>query len=106
MTFDRFDAVYAIGDAYVSKYGPTTPFGMMTRILEEAGELASAVNHAEDTGAKVAKHGPPDLANMAAEIEDLLHCTLAVARHYGIEGLVDEAIASTWARLRPADAGT
>ncbi|WP_412537818.1 MazG nucleotide pyrophosphohydrolase domain-containing protein [Longispora sp. K20-0274] len=105
MTNDRLDAVYAIADAYAAKYGPNTPFGMMTRILEEAGELASAVNHAEDTGAKVAKHGPPDPAQLASEIEDLLHCTLAVARHYRIEHLVDEAISSTLARLSAQAAG-
>jgi hypothetical protein len=38
------------------------PFERLARLLEEAGELAQQVNHAEGTGVKVAKHGPFDPA--------------------------------------------
>ncbi len=45
-----------------------TPFMIMTRLLEECGELAEQVNHFEDTGVKRLKHGEPDKTKMAKEV--------------------------------------
>ena len=41
------------------------PFQIMTRLLEECGELAEQVNHFEGTGVKREKHGEPDKAKLA-----------------------------------------
>ena len=44
------------------------PFQIMTRLCEEAGELAQAVIHIERGGAKVEKYGLPDLEHLADEV--------------------------------------
>ena len=88
----------AAGYAAVFPNGDT-PFAILARITEEAGEIAAEVNHLEGMGAKHAKHGEADPARLAAEIEDLLHNTVALARYYGIERAVEESIEVTHARL-------
>jgi NTP pyrophosphatase (non-canonical NTP hydrolase) len=52
--------------------GGDEPFQMMTRVCEEAGELAKAVNHVEGSGIKIEKYGPPDRPHLAEEIHHLL----------------------------------
>lgn len=72
-----------------------TPLRILARLTEELGEVASEIAHLEDHGAKTAKHGEADPARLASEIEDLLHNTFALIRHYGIGDLVDAEIAAT-----------
>jgi NTP pyrophosphatase (non-canonical NTP hydrolase) len=67
------------------------PFQIMTRLCEETGELAQAVNHTERSGIKVEKYGPPDLVHLADEVHHVLRAALAVAIHYN---MVDEVRAS------------
>ena len=53
-TPDYFAKLYLTLDGYNKKYPEgNTPFQIITRLCEEAGELASAVNHFEGSGAKV-----------------------------------------------------
>lgn len=70
------------------------PFQMMTRLLEECGELAQMVNHFESTGVKREKYGEPDTAKLAKEVMDVLGCALYVALHYnvtdGVEALLED----------------
>jgi NTP pyrophosphatase (non-canonical NTP hydrolase) len=102
---DRIDTLYQIVDGYNARYPDgNNPFAILGRLLEEAGEVATAVNHLERTGAKVEKHGAPDPAALAHEIEDLIHTALALARYYAVEPIVDSAIAETHARLVRAGA--
>lgn len=61
------------------------PFQIMTRLLEECGELAEQVNHFEGSGVKRQKHGEPDRAKLAKEVQDVMRCALQIAHHYGIE---------------------
>lgn len=72
-----------------------TPLRILARLTEELGEVASEVAHLEDHGAKTAKHGGADPVRLASEIEDLLHNTFALIRHYDIGDLVDAEIAAT-----------
>jgi NTP pyrophosphatase (non-canonical NTP hydrolase) len=76
------------------------PFQIMTRLCEEAGELAQAVNHAERSGIKVEKYGPPDLTHLADEVHHVLRAALAVATHYNIVDEVKVSIDRSAARLR------
>ena len=76
------------------------PFQMMTRVCEEAGELAKTVNHVEGTGIKVEKYGPPDRAHLAEEIHHLLRAALGMAIHYGVVEDVKRSIDRSNARLR------
>lgn len=75
------------------------PFQMMTRLLEESGELAQMVNHFEGTGIKREKYGEPDQVKMAKEIMDVLRCALQVAIYYRLEDELEMRIAQTYERM-------
>jgi NTP pyrophosphatase (non-canonical NTP hydrolase) len=75
------------------------PYQIMTRLLEECGELAQQVNHFEDSGVKRSKHGEPDRTKLAKEVMDVLRCAIHIAQHYGIEAELEECIASSYRRL-------
>jgi NTP pyrophosphatase (non-canonical NTP hydrolase) len=72
------------GLAHVFPHG-NTPFQIMTRLLEECGELAQQVNHFENTGVKRKKHGEPDRAKLAKEVQDVLRCVFQLVEYYGLE---------------------
>lgn len=80
--------------------GGDEPFQIVTRLCEEAGELAQAVNHVEGTGIKVEKYGPPDRAQLAEEVHHVLRVVLGVAVHYGVVEDVKRSIDRSNARLR------
>jgi NTP pyrophosphatase (non-canonical NTP hydrolase) len=73
--------------------GHNGPFERVSRLAEESGELAAAVNHAEGMGVKADKHGHPDLANLVKEIEDVLRSALGIAHHYQVIDQVRASIA-------------
>jgi predicted enzyme related to lactoylglutathione lyase/NTP pyrophosphatase (non-canonical NTP hydrolase) len=75
------------------------PFQIMTRLLEECGELAQVVNHFEGTGVKREKYGEPDTAKLAKEVMDVLGCALQVALHYGVTDDVEALLADRHQRL-------
>lgn len=75
------------------------PFQIMTRLLEECGELAQVVNHFEGTGVKREKYSEPDTAKLAKEVMDVLGCALQVALHYGITDDVEVLLADRHQRL-------
>lgn len=79
------------------------PFQMMTRLLEEAGELAEQVHIFEQSGAKPNKHGDPSPAKMAKEIQDVIGCALQVANHYGIMDKVKQGIEMRFDKRIKAD---
>lgn len=75
------------------------PFQMMTRLLEEGGELAQQINHFEGTGVKREKCGEPDPQKLAKEVMDVLRCVAQVAVYYGIEQEVETALENSYQRL-------
>lgn len=90
---DYFDKLLLTTGAYNKKYPKgNTPFQIITRLCEEAGELASEVNHFEDTGAKRLKHGLPDRKALAKEVQDVIRTALSIARYDGIEQELRDAI--------------
>jgi len=76
------------------------PFQMMTRLLEESGELAQMVNHFEGTGIKLEKYGPPEKAKLAKEVMDVLRCGLQVAIYYSIEKELEDMINDSYQRMK------
>jgi NTP pyrophosphatase (non-canonical NTP hydrolase) len=76
------------------------PFQMMTRLLEECGELAQQVNHFEQSGVKRQKHGLPDRAKLAKEVQDVLRCALQVVQYYGIEKELAASIEGSYQRMK------
>lgn len=75
------------------------PFQIMTRLLEECGELAQMVNHFEGTGVKREKYGEPDPVKLAKEVMDVLGGVMQVARHYGIVDQVEAQLRERRRRL-------
>jgi NTP pyrophosphatase (non-canonical NTP hydrolase) len=61
------------------------PYEIMTRLLEESGELAQQVNHFEGAGVKRKKHGEPDKEHLAKEVQDVITCALQVVLYYQVE---------------------
>lgn len=78
------------------------PFQIMTRLLEECGELAQQVNHFENMGIKQQKHGQPNKAHLAKEIQDILRCALQLATHYQIEAELETSINQSYSKMQEA----
>jgi NTP pyrophosphatase (non-canonical NTP hydrolase) len=76
------------------------PFQMMTRLLEQCGELAEQVNHFEGTGLKREKHGVPDRTKLANEIHQVMRAALTVAQYYGVELELEESIETSYVNLK------
>jgi NTP pyrophosphatase (non-canonical NTP hydrolase) len=76
------------------------PFRILTRLLEECGELAQQVNHFEDCGIKRQKHGEPDRDDLAKEIRDVLTAALDLAHHYGVHSELAASIDLVYARMQ------
>lgn len=87
------EKLYLLAQALNSKYPEgNEPFQIGTRILEECGEVASAINHFEKTGIKTLKHGEPEKKNMAKEVMQALTSLTQLVLYYGIEDELKEAI--------------
>ncbi len=75
------------------------PYQIMTRILEECGEVASEVNHFENSGVKNQKHGEPSKAALAGEIRQALNGLIQLAQYYGIEAELEQSIEESLIRI-------
>ncbi len=96
-TLDYFDILLQTTEGYNKKYPKgNTPFQIIARLCEELGELASAVNHFEDTGVKRQKHGLPDKVALAKEVQDVMRAALNVAQYYGIEQELKDSIEQSY----------
>lgn len=76
------------------------PFQIVTRILEECGEVASEVNHFERSGIKTKKHGEPSREHMADEIKQAINALVQLAQYYGIERELEQSIERSLERVR------
>jgi NTP pyrophosphatase (non-canonical NTP hydrolase) len=96
-----FERIIAVTSGYSRKFPDgNEPFQMMTHLLEECDELAQQVNHFENRGVKRAKHGEPDKAKMAEEVQDVLCCAFQIAQYYHIEADLEAALESAYQRLK------
>lgn len=68
------------------------PYKIITRILEECGEVASEVNHFERSGIKCQKHGEPSKQKLADEIKQSMSCLCQLIQYYGIEEEFEKSI--------------
>jgi len=97
----KLDKLYAVTQGLNRRFpNGNDPFQMMTRLLEECGELAQTVNHFERTGIKRQKYGEPDSSKMAKEMMDLLRCGLQVAVYYGLEHELESQINEAYEKMR------
>lgn len=77
----------------------TDIFQRMSRLAEETGELAQAVNHAEGMGIKREKYGEPDMKELAKEVQDVMRAAIGIAQYYGIEDELRVSIDKAYTRL-------
>jgi NTP pyrophosphatase (non-canonical NTP hydrolase) len=95
------DKLYAITLGLNRRYpNGNHPFQIMTRLLEEGGELAQMVNHFEGSGIKLETYGPPDKAKLAKEVMDLLRCGLQIAIYYGIQKELETKIHESYEKMK------
>jgi caffeoyl-CoA O-methyltransferase len=95
------DKLVAITGGYARRFPEgDKPFQIMTRLLEECGELAQQVNHFEGSGVKREKHGEPDRTALANEIKQTVVGALRVAQYYGVEKELEDSIARSYRRLK------
>ncbi len=57
-------------------------FQIVTRILEECGEVAKEVNRLERSGTKVLRHGDGTKEDLATEIKDAMNALMQLAIYY------------------------
>jgi NTP pyrophosphatase (non-canonical NTP hydrolase) len=46
------------------------------------------------------KHGEPDKAKLAKEVQDVLRCALQIAQYYGIEPELEASIEKSYQRVK------
>jgi len=68
------------------------PFQMVTRLLEECGEVASEVNLWEDSGIKRQRRGEPRKEDLAGEIKQALVALMQIAVYYEVENELESSI--------------
>ncbi|MCL2816424.1 MAG: hypothetical protein FWD23_17655, partial [Oscillospiraceae bacterium] len=68
------------------------PFQMVTRLLEECGEVASEVNLWEDSGIKRQRRGEPRKEDLAGEIKQALVALMNIAVYYEVESELESSI--------------
>jgi len=94
------DKINKINQTLEQKFGKEDIFRVVTRLLEECGELAAQVNHFEGSGLKRAKHGNPNKKDLAKEVQDVMRCALQIADHYGIRKELEQSIERSLHELR------
>ncbi len=82
---DTFRTLYKIVGGLDKKFpGGNDPFRILSRLMEESGELASEIHHFEGLK-RHRRQDPPDKGHLAKECMDIFTAVLHIAKHYGIE---------------------
>lgn len=90
---NQYDKLVAVSLGLTRRWpGGDDPYKIMTRLLEECGELAQQVHHFEDTGIKRQKYGEPDPAKFAKEVMDVLRAVMNLVAHYHLEEPLAETL--------------
>jgi NTP pyrophosphatase (non-canonical NTP hydrolase) len=87
-----------LAEALHQRFGGREPFGIMTRLLEECGELAQEVNHFEGGVTKIQKHGSPSKEKFAKEVLDVLRLVFQIVQYYELEKELEQKINTTYQR--------
>jgi len=67
-------------------------YQIVTRLLEECGEVAKEVNRFENSGTKVLRHGQGSKEDLASEIKDVMNALMQLALYYDVVNEVEEAV--------------
>ena len=68
------------------------PFQIVTRLLEECGEVAAEVDHWEDSGVKQRKYGRPKKERLADELRQAMNALLQLAMYDHVERQLQQAV--------------
>lgn len=78
--------LYRIAEGHTKRFpNGNEPYQIVSRILEECGEVASEVNHFQQSGIKMQKHGEPSRQRLADEIKQAMCCLAQLVQYYSIE---------------------
>ena len=95
------EKLYLLAKGYSARFpNGNEPYQIVTRILEECGEVASEVNHFEKSGIKALKHGEPDKQHMADEIKQAINALIQLAQYYNVENEIEISIDSSLEKMR------
>jgi len=95
------ERLYNLSKGYNKRYpAGVNPYQIMTRLLEECGEVASAINLWENSGIKRQKHGAPSKEALADEVKQAMAALVQIAIYYQIETELDASIQASLQRMR------
>lgn len=77
-----------------------TPYQIMTRVLEECGEVAKEVNRFEKSGTKVLRHGEGSKEDLAGEIKDAMNALMQLALYYDSTDQLESAVKESVKQLK------
>ena len=87
------EKLYQLAKGYTNRFlDGNTPYQIAARILEECGEVASEINHFENSGIKMQKHGEPSKQHMADEIKQAVNALIQLAVYYNVEEELEASI--------------
>ncbi|NEU04970.1 hypothetical protein [Clostridium senegalense] len=75
-------------------------FQMVTRLLEECGEVASEVNHFENSGIKKLKYGEPSKENLTGEIRQAIVALMQIVVYYSAQEELERSIDESLSKMR------
>ena len=95
------DKLYKMVQGYFKRFpNGVEPFQMVTRLLEECGEVVSEVNHFEYTGIKRLKHGEPSKDALAGEIKQAIIALMQIAVYYSVQEELEKSIDKSLERMK------
>ena len=86
----------ALAEALHERFSGREPFQIVTRLLEECGELAQEVNHFEGGATKLEKYGEPSKEKFAKEVMDVLRLVFQIVGHYRLETELNAVLEATY----------
>lgn len=93
--------IYEVAAGHTARFPDgNEPYKIVTRILEECGEVASEVNHFEKSGIKTQKHGEPSKQKLADEVKQALLCMMQLVQYYGIEEELEQSVNNSLERIK------
>lgn len=95
---NELEKIPKLANALHQRFGGREPFQMITRLLEECGELAQEVSHFEGSETKLAKHGAPSREKFAKEVLDVLRLVFQIVQYYELESELQAQIKNTYER--------
>jgi len=97
----KMEKLYQMVQGYFNRFpNGVEPYQMVTRLLEECGEVASEVNHFENSGIKKQKYGKPSKQALAGEIKQAIVALMQIVVYYNVQEELEQSIENSLNRMR------